>query len=73
MEEAVKTRAVEGFKGAKYLELVETIGTYLNGNSRKGFTLDYQEFAVSDNIRLFFPLSFREGEICMCLSPLRDR
>lgn len=52
-EEAVKVRAAEGLEGTKYLELVETIGTYLKGNSGKDFTSDYQEFAISDDIRLF--------------------
>ena len=52
-DEAAVIRDREGLGGARYLELVETIGTYLRDNSGAKFTSDYQEFAITDTITLY--------------------
>ena len=50
---SAEIRDREGLGALSYLELVETIGTYLLDTSGKNFTSDYREFAITEDIRLF--------------------
>ncbi|HJJ47636.1 MAG TPA: MBL fold metallo-hydrolase [Methanocorpusculum sp.] len=52
-EGSAQIRDREGLGAVRYLELVETIGTYLRDTSGENFTSDWREFSISEGIRLF--------------------